>query len=322
MLLKEYGGYIELENFHGSILHEKAVALNCGRSALAYLCEAKQIKKLYFPYFLCSSVFNLCNKLGIAYDFYHINEKFKPVLTHEFAENEWLYIVNYYGQLTNEAISDLKKKYKRIIVDNAQSYFQLPVVGVDTLYTCRKFFGVADGAFLYTDKKLEHELPVDESYERMHFLLGRYERTANEFYGEYVKNNKLFANEPIKAMSKLTQNLLRAIDYEAVAKQRQENFAFLHNALKDINKLTLTIPYGAFMYPFMVTNGMEVRKKLQQMKIYIPTLWPNVLEECKPDILEYRLAADILPIPVDQRYGIEDMKYLVEVIRNVSTERA
>ena len=57
-------------------------------------------------------------------------------------------------------------------------------------------------------------------------------------------------------------------------------------------------------------------KKLQKEKIYIPTLWPNVLEECPEDSLEYHYAADILPIPVDQRYGIEDMKYLVEVIRN------
>lgn len=27
----------------------------------------------------------------------------------------------------------------------------MPVENVDTLYICRKFFGVADGAFLYTD---------------------------------------------------------------------------------------------------------------------------------------------------------------------------
>ena len=32
------------------------------------------------------------------------------------------------------------------------------------------------------------------------------------------------------------------------------------------------------------------------------------------------LTEDILPIPVDQRYGFEDMEYLVEVIKSVSTE--
>lgn len=148
------------------------------------------------------------------------------------------------------------------------------------------------------------------------FLLGRYERSANEFYGEYVANNKLFAHEPVKRMSKLTHNLLRGIDYDAVAKKREANFAFLQNAFRDVNKLKLSIPYGAFMYPLLIADGMKVRKQLQQMKIYIPTLWPNVLDECKSDTLEYKFAADILPIPVDQRYGIEDMEYLVEVITN------
>ena len=81
---------------------------------------------------------------------------------------------------------------------------------------------------------------------------------------------------------------------------------------RDINELNLKSVYGAFMYPLLIQNGSEIRKTLQKEKIYIPTLWPNVLEECESDSLEYRYAADILPIPVDQRYGIEDMKYLVE----------
>lgn len=48
--MKEYGGYIEFENYHGNMLHDRAISLNCGRNALAYLCEAKKIKKLYLPY--------------------------------------------------------------------------------------------------------------------------------------------------------------------------------------------------------------------------------------------------------------------------------
>ena len=313
--MKEYGGYIEFENYYGNMLHDRAISLNCGRNALAYLCEAKKIKKLYLPYFLCSSVPNLCDKIGVEYGYYHINEKFESIFNKALGENEWLYIVNFYGQLDNDYLTAWKRKYGRVIVDNAQSYFQMPVDGLDTLYTCRKYFGVADGAFLYTDAKLDRELPQDESFERMHFLLGRYERSANEFYSEYVLNNKLFATEPVKRMSRLTENLLHGIDYDAVAKRRQENFEFLDEEFRDINELNLKSVYGAFMYPLLIQNGAAVRKELQKEKIYIPTLWPNVLEECPPDSLEYHYAADILPIPVDQRYGIEDMKYLVEVIK-------
>ena len=315
--MKEYGGYIEFENYHGNMLHEEAISLNCGRSALAYLCEAKKIKKLYLPYFLCSSVPNLCDKIGVEYSYYHINEKLNPIFNQALGEDEWLYIVNFYGQLDNDYLVEWKQKCGRVIVDNAQSYFQMPVAGMDTLYTCRKYFGVADGAFLYTETELNREIPQDESFERMHFLLGRFERSANEFYSEYVANNKLFATEPVKRMSRLTENLLRGIDYASVAKRRQENFEFLNTELRKINELKLKSVYGAFMYPLLLQNGTTVRKELQKEKIYIPTLWPNVLEECPKDCLEYNYAANILPIPVDQRYRIEDMKYLVERIKHV-----
>ncbi|MBS7210345.1 MAG: hypothetical protein KH034_08010 [Lachnospiraceae bacterium] len=317
--MREYGGYIELETNHGELLHEEAVALNCGRNALAYLCEAKKIGKLYLPYFLCSSVPSLCEKIGVDYEYYHINEHFEPIFDYGLGENEWIYLVNFYGQLDNVYLTAWKQKYNHIIVDNAQSYFQMPVENVDTLYTCRKYFGVPDGAFLYTNTKINREIPRDESFERMHFLLGRFERRANEFYNEYAENNKQFVTEPVKKMSCLTENLLRGIDYKFVCRRRTDNFIFLHENLGMINKLFLRIPNGAFMYPLYLENGANIRKKLQKKKIYIPTLWPNVLHDCKSDSLEYHYAENILPIPVDQRYGKEDMSFLVEEIKNEIT---
>lgn len=268
------------------------------------------------------SFFQYCAELLEKYkDDERINEKFEPIFNQVLGEEEWLYIVNFYGQLDNDYLLGWKQKYGRVIIDNAQSYFQMPVENTDTLYTCRKYFGVADGAFLYTDTKLNREIPQDESFERMHFLLGRFEHSANEFYSEYVANNKLFASEPTKQMSRLTENLLRGIDYTSVAKKRQDNFVFLDVQFGNMNELKLKSVYGAFMYPLLIQNGAAVRKELQKERIYIPTLWPNVLEECPSNSLEYHYAADILPIPVDQRYEIEDMKYLVEVIKVVSSER-
>lgn len=312
--MKEIGGYIELDRYRLKMLHEGAVALNCGRNALAYLIKAKNIKKIKMPYFMCDSVFEVCKKYCVEISFYHIDETFKPVDV-TFENDEWFYLSNFYGQLTKEYIAELKNRFGRIIVDNAQAYFDMPISGVDTLYTCRKFFGVADGAFLYTDSKLDEELPIDESFERMHFLLGRFERTASEFYSENVANNDLFETEPIKKMSKLTDNLLHAIDYSFVKERRTENFSLYHEKLGKINRLKLREVKGAFAYPLLVENGAEIRKKLQHKKIYIPTLWPNVVEEMPENSLEYRLAKDIMPLPVDQRYREEDVTYVVEEIK-------
>lgn len=313
--MKEIGGYFALEEFHGNGYHKDLISVNSGRNALLYILLAKNIRKLYLPYYLCDAISNLCEKNKIHYEFYHIDIKFKPVLEKAIEHDASVYVVNYFGQLNKDDIFTYKEKYKNIIIDNAQAFFDKPIYGVDTVYTCRKFFGVSDGGYASTNVVLKDLNQTDMSKDRFMHILGRYEENASAYYSYFQKIEESFYDMPLKYMSKLTRNLLRGINYNAIAKQRQENFAFLHTALKARNKIDLKIPYGAFMYPFMIDNGMEVRKKLQQMKIYIPTLWPNVLEECKPDMLEYKLAADILPIPVDQRYGIEDMQYILDVLQ-------
>ncbi len=310
----EIGGYIELDSYRLPMLHENAIKLNCGRNALWYLIKARGIRKIWMPKFMCDSCDKVLQKQQVKTTHYSIGLDFKPKNISP-AEDEWLYVVNFYGQLSNEYLQSMKAEYPNLIVDNVQAFFQMPIAETNTIYTCRKFFGVADGAILYTNAILDEDLPRDESFERMHFLLGRYERMASEFYSEYAANDAFFANEPIKRMSKLTENLLHGIDYAYVKGTRTQNFAYLHERLKEINKLTLTIPDGAFMYPLYIENGAAIRKRLQREKIYIPTLWPNVLEICGKGDLEYDLANNILPLPVDQRYGVAKMQYLIKEVQ-------
>ena len=148
----------------------------------------------------------------------------------------------------------------------------------------------------------------------MYFLLGRFEKSASEFYKEYVVNEKYFNNEPIKRMSKLTENLLHGIDYDYVKKKRTENYIFLNEKFSSINKLELIIPQGAFMYPLYIDNGKKIRKNLQKNKIYIPMLWPSVIDRCTKMDLEVSMAENILPLPVDQRYGCKEMQIIVDKI--------
>ena len=310
--MKEVGGYIELDTYQLPMWHENAIGLNCGRNALAYLFKSRSIRKIRLPIFICSSIPDVCEREGIKKRFYSINSNFRPQDNLVLDEDEWLYIVNYYGQISNEELKEYVHKYNRVIIDQANGYFEKPLAGVDTIYTCRKWFGVPDGAFLYTDSLLSEELPIDESFNRMSFLLGRYERTANEFYREYTENNRYFANEPIKRMSKLTRNLLHGIDYDFVKQRRQENFEYLNEQLKHINQLNVNT--ATFMYPLMIENGAKIRKQLQAKYIYVPILWPGVFEYTSPEELEYRMALNILPLPIDQRYSLDDMDYIVKEV--------
>lgn len=312
--MREIGGYIELDTYHLPMLHEGAIALNCGRNALAYLLRARKIKRLWIPKFICDSVTGVCEREGVPFTLYSIGMDFRPTEEIRLGEREWLYFVNYYSQFSNEQIEEYVRRYQRVIVDNAQSYFQPSIPGVDTLYTCRKYFGVADGAFLYTDAVLDEELPLDESFDRMRFLLGRFERTASEFYTEYVANNEFFATEPIKRMSNLTDNLLHGVDYKGIQKAREDNYTYLQKTLHKINRLNLRERPGTFMYPLLVENGGQIRKQLQGKGIYIPTLWPDVISWCKEDEVEFLMAKDILPVPIDQRYNSNDMSIILEEV--------
>ena len=312
-MTKEIGGYIEFEHYHGEMFHEQAIKLNSGRNCLVYLIRAKGIKKIIIPYYLCDCIEDVCRKENVETRYYHVRLDFLPEDI-ELTDDEWLYIVNYYGQLSKKQIIEYKHKYDRVILDNAHAYFEEPICGVDTLYTCRKFFGVPDGGILYTDAKTEVK-EIDESYKRLSFLAGRFERTGREFYDFSQENEKRFYNEPLKLMSVLTENILRSLDYNRITQQRNENWQYLDEFLKHNNKLKLTIPYGAFMYPLMTDDAASIRKKMIEDKIYIPHLWPGRFSSIWGTDTEQRLADDILPLPCDQRYTVSDMSIIIKAIQ-------
>lgn len=309
--MKEIGGYFGLEAFSGREYHENLLALNSGRNALAYLIRARKIKKLYIPYFLCDSVSRVCQREGCPIAYYPIGKNFEPLLEKTLADGEWLYIVNYYGRIPNKQVLEMKARWGNIIFDNVQAFFQRPVTGVDTIYSCRKFFGVPDGAYLATDAP-GIMLEQDVSKDRMRHVLGRFEGTASEYYSFFKENDRGFVELEIMGMSQLTHNLLRGVDYEAVRTKRNENYACLHNLLGMKNGLKPVAVDGPYMYPFYCENGMELKRRLAEQKIYVATLWPNVLTDSPA--MEVSYAENILPLPCDQRYGIVDMQRICDCI--------
>ena len=307
---KEIGGYFGLEQAYGREFHEGLTAVNSGRNALLYIIRAKQIKKLYIPRFLCDSIWRLCQREQVAYQEYGIDENFHPVFPRELGEGEWLYIVNYYSQLSDEQVLEWKKQYGRVILDNVQAFFCKPLPGVETVYSCRKFFGVPDGGYVACQESLA--LETDVSRERMTHILGRFEDCGSAYYNYFRQNDEGFYELPLREMSSITRNILRTVDYEEVRRRRNANYGVLAAALGTTNRLSLTVPDGPYCYPYYCENGMQIKRLLAQKHIYIPTLWPEVLE-CGSD-LEKDYAKNIMPLPCDQRYDACDMQRMIHEI--------
>lgn len=306
------GGYFELESLVNNPYHKNAIQLNSARNALLYVIKSKKIKKIYTPYYMCDSIdfiSNYCQR-----EYYDIDDKFLPMLNKKMSEDEYIYVVNYFGIIDNELILKLKEKYINIIIDNVQAFFQKPVNTVDTIYSCRKFLGVTDGAYLYTNNILNETLKNDESKDRYEYVLGRLETSPQEHFEEYRKNEELLNKLELMNMSKTTKTLLGAFDYEKIKNARTINFKYLNNNLMNINKLKLKNIEGAFAYPLYINDATILRKELIKNNVFIPTLWPNVISDNKSK-KACDLAKNILVLPCDQRYTVDEMNKIIKIIK-------
>lgn len=310
--MKEIGGYFGLDDFRDGEYYSDLIRLNLGRTALLFLLEKLNVRCIYLPYFLCDSVTEKAEESGCEVRYYHIDRKLAPMVEQKMGAGEYIYLVNYYGQLTDSDILKYKEAYENIIVDHTHAFFQRPLPGIPTIYSCRKFFGLPDGAYVSAEGLSDEGLEMDVSGTRMGHILGRYEGEASDYYSEMLKNAAGFHQDTLKKMSRLTHNLLRAIDYDKIRSQRNANYAYLDAQLGEKNSLGFHAPDGAFTYPFYSKHTQQIRKDLAAKKIYIPGYWSCIADTCPEDSVEYDLAMHILPLPCDQRYQSEDLSFMVQ----------
>lgn len=320
---KAIGGYFELELNDGNEFHSDAIKLNSGQYALEYILKARKYRKVYLPYYICDSVLQPFKRQGVAYEFYHINELLEPVIELHPKDDEAVLYVNYFG-LMNHKADTFCYAYRNTILDYTQAFYSEKgnkyddkSIQCDTFYSCRKYFGVPDGAYLYTDCILDEEISQDESFERLTFLTKRIDRSAQEGYADFHANDKALSSVGMRRMSKLTEKMMRSIDYSDKAIKRIHNFHLLDNVLRDSNRFKWDMDYGTvpMIYPYYVENGAKLRQHLIDHQVFCARYWPNVLEWCQKGSIEYQLAENMVCLPIDQRYGNEDMERILEIIK-------
>lgn len=312
---KPIGGYFELELPRRVEYHSAALALNTGRNCLEYILRVRGYKRVYLPYYSCEVLLEPFEKLDVDYKFYHVNAQLEPEAPVTLNADEAILYINYFG-LKQGYVDTLAQQYgERLIVDNTQAFFARPLEGIDTFYSCRKYFGVADGAYLYCDKRLEMELEQDRSWQRMNHLLKRIDVSSEAAYGEFQEREERLKNNPIRTMSPLSRRIMQSIDYVQVATARRENFKRLNSVLQQSNGISLSLDEDAvpMVYP-LYTKDIGLRSRLIANKVFVAQYWPNVQEWCDEDSIECNLTQHLLPLPIDQRYGIADLDRIIQLI--------
>ena len=314
---KEIGGYFGLELDQKGEYYPDAIKLNSARNCLKYIIKAQGISKIYMPNYMDKSLKeeSILNELKEMV-FYNIDKNFEIEKPIELKEGEKIVYNNYFS-LKYDYVSFLAKEYgKSLIIDNTQAFFSKPLENIDTFYSLgSKYFGVPSGGYLFTRVRLNQRLEQDTSYKSMLHLIGRIDVSAEKFFAEFQKSKKRRNNRPIKLMSNITKALLSSINYEKVKLIRERNFYYLHSRFKDLNELKFdaTKVEGPMVYPLLIRNA-DLRQILINNKIYVPTYWKEILDLEESSSWEKYLTKYLLPLPIDQRYDLNDMKKIVETM--------
>lgn len=306
------GGYFELELRKGAHYHKDAIRLNSGRNCFEYVLRAREYNKVYMPYYTCQVMFETATEAGVEIEYYMINEHLEPIDLPVLQNGEAFLYTNYYG-LKQDCVRKLAALYgNQLIVDSAQAFYAERIEGIDTFYSPRKFFGVPDGGYLYTDARLDMDIPQANSMQRISHLLKRIESGAEAGYADYQREEESLNHRPIESMSKITEAMLSSINYSEATQLRRQNFSMLHTYLGDSNLIQLPMDEEGvpMVYPYM-TGDSELRKRLIENKVFVASYWPNVDNRSSYEMI---LKTNLLPLPIDQRYT--NLDKLVNIIEN------
>lgn len=307
--MKSIGGYFELaERGAGTFPHPDGILLNTGRNAFEHILGGiPDVQELLVPYYTCETVLEPIRKLGLRCRRYAIDNRLEIADEIRLSTGQYLVANNYFG-IKDAYIDRLAQEYAdRLIVDSAQAFFTKPISGIPTFYSPRKFVGVCDGGIAYSwksDASLPYE--YDDSSARSEHLFLRKEKGAEAGYGAFLQAEKSLENQPIRRMSAFTEEILRHIDYEGIRERRRENYAFLHLRLGGVNALDLPAMDSfacPMVYPCLLPNGAELRKKLIENKVFVAKYWPKVVP--------FR---NLLAIPCDQRMKIIEVDRIARLI--------
>lgn len=226
----------------------------------------------------------------------------------------------------------------------------------------RKWYAVPDGGFVALDEELPgDELALDEEFARKkekllqdkwEYLHGQMEHEKRQaLKAEYLRKNReteswLDEHTRINAMSEDTAYILSGINEKECESRRKENSRYLHEHLggrtqivpvfdrecaaeKTEGALGDKLSGGSvwdaapLYYPVYAKDRDDLQKYLALRGVYAPTLWPVGTEN--EDVLsqeERYIYEHILALPIDQRYGTQEMKRVVEVLDQYEAEKS
>jgi hypothetical protein len=316
--VKPIGGEIALGRDQG--LH--TYLTDSGRSSLRLMLQSGfRDRRFLLPDFLCGVIPRVFDELGVRYAYYRVRPDLaidaKSVQAQDF---DVLYVIDYFGA---------RSRYRELVRGDqwvVEDAVFLPVleppgdvsnwIGFNSY---RKISPLADGSLVRSTARLAMAAVAGDEAP---FAAMKYEAKRMKF--EYLRGNggteeqylALFqqAEEAVDRQSGVHpisgRSLFGLLEFQrqlaAEYRIRSRNFRYLHAQLGDLG-VRLRPDYPC-LYVLDVDRRDELRRHLHAQRIFLPAHWP------RPGGLSNPLYDRIISVPVDSRYGEEDLQRVARAV--------
>lgn len=354
--IKPIGGEFWFDNMLFDITKKNfeklsAVFLSGGQSAIKFIIEDIDFKEdeyVLMPSYLCPTILNNFKKQNIKIIFYEINEDLSINLKDiENKVNDYkvraIFFIDYFGfyhcDKTIEFLKLIQQTGMILIEDAVQMLWfskMKKFIGNYVFNSYRKFLPI-DGSIVLCDKFMKFN-SFQDNYDK---LMNEARLKKTEYVKCNIGNEKEFLNLFIEAdeayyerkcvngISNESKELLNKVNYELIKQLRIDNYNYLYDKLKNLSNIKiifnkeLIYDNTPLAFPILIDKRDVIRKDLRKSSIYCPVHWDVRNERW---IKEYHkslyIANNILTIPIDNRYNIEDMnRVLGEIIKLIERNK-
>lgn len=321
--------------------------LSTGRSATRFILKTieehnPEINKVaLLPPFTCHTVIEPfieygyeVHSLPVTLDL--ITTADEIIRSQERAHASVLIIHRYYGFNTlpnlDNAIDVLRAKGVVIIEDCTQCLYSTfkPLDADYFVGSIRKWCGVPDGGFAickegsFMDKPTAEDKAMVEAKRIASVLKYQYlfehEGDKPTFKVKYREGEGLLDEQSgFYNIGDISATIQANLNIEDLRQKRQSNYQTLLNGLKGVTSFRILFnelleDVVPLYFPILVEDRESLQGLLADNDIYAPVVWPK--PDCCPPISKEaeEIYEKILCIPIDQRYGTDDMERIVKVI--------
>lgn len=321
--------------------------LSTGRSAIQFVINSieerkPKIKKVaVLPSFTCDTVFEPFLKSGYEVYYYPVERdlrtKSDAILETVIKHDASIVLFHrYFGfdtldRQVDSLCKDLSEMGKYTIEDCTQClYSSIPRADSDyKVGSIRKWTGTPDGGFAVCREGRFSEKPqrpdevleaakIKASYAKYQYLF-EHKGDKGEMLAMYRAAEDLLDNQKdIYCISDMSAKVQANLNVCELENKRRENYEILSKELKRLVKPVFVINNKEvpLYFPVLVDDRNSLQKHLVANAIYAPVVWPKDDRQPRQCDGAENAYDYLLCIPIDQRYGSDDIERIVEVIND------